>query len=45
MEHGYLFFNFAAFGVDVVVVYNFGVGCSVVQLVCGLGKGVELVSG
>jgi len=42
-KDGQLFFNFTALGVNVVIVYNFGVGGPVVQLVCGFGQGVELV--
>jgi len=45
MEHGQLFLDFMTLGVNAVVSHDFGVGCLVIQLICGFGEGVELVAG
>ncbi len=44
-EYGQLLLNFMPLSVDVVVLYDFYMGGSVIQLVGGFGKGVELVPG
>ena len=43
MEDGQLLFDFLAFGVDVMVSHDFGMGGLVIQLICGFGQGVKLI--
>jgi len=43
-EYGEFKLNLMVFGVDAPIAHNFGVGSLVVQLVSGLGEGVEFVT-